>query len=281
MECKNCHQSVETGAAFCGNCGTQLAAVNPVYESLGVEHALATPEQHTGEIQAVTSVLLGVAGIFGAGFRPFIGLSLGIFGLVLATLTRHSVRRNFSTAGIVFSSLAIVCGLAGWTYAVTQAKHEAKAASSQTPTSQSANLSTPCYSTNFVDRLNVISKEDSCTMSAFNGDTIETSTTAYKVYASKANINDSFDFTSIAKQALEKDVKDKLPSFEITTQRVSGFAGSPAYTVTAVDKSNRVAVTETAVYHPTESGDNIFVLVHAVNDDNVDLSILEAQWQWK
>jgi hypothetical protein len=42
-----------------------------------------------------------------------------------------------------------------------------------------------------------------------------------------------------------------------------------------------VAVNETAVYHESGNGENIFILVHAINDTHADVKTLESQWQWK
>lgn len=287
MECQNCHQPVEAGALFCGNCGHPVAASQqqsnfaPAAEAVLPNYAVATPAQHRGEIRAVLSLLLGVSGIAGAAFRPIIGLAVGVIGLVLATMTRHSVRRGFSTAGLVLSSLAIVAGLAGWTYIIGHSKQTEALQQSSQPTTVTADISTPCYSANLVDRLNVVQANNTCNSSAFNGQTLDLSTNAYKVYANKVELTNVSSFTSLAKTAIEKDIKTNLPTFTIQDERVSGFAGSPAYTVTAVNTSENVSVVEAAVYHPVKVGDTVFIMVHAVNNGSADLKILESQWQWK
>ncbi|MFO0781832.1 MAG: zinc ribbon domain-containing protein [Candidatus Saccharimonadales bacterium] len=87
MNCPNCTQLIEDDAAFCGNCGHQLAAHTPEGKPVGSHiasvlahqtesgtrdfqaapsYAVATPLQHAGEVQAVLSVLLGALAIAGA-----------------------------------------------------------------------------------------------------------------------------------------------------------------------------------------------------------------------
>lgn len=287
MNCPNCHQPVETDAAFCGNCDYPLTAAVTQPAAAIPGYALATPRQHTGETKALLALLFGLAGIVGALFIAAIGLVLGVAGIIMGTMSRSGTKRRLSTAGLVTSSLAIMAGLAVWTYAI---KHDAKLNQSAKPASShnltapsvsASSLSTPCYSAGFVDKLNVSNAANSCDMSAFNGPTLENSTNAYKVYADTSQTANAQNFTSIVKPALEKDVKTNLPGFNIDSEQVGQFAGSPAYIVKASNASQHVAVTEAAVLHQVDAGDNIFILVHAFNGSTADLSTLEAQWQWK
>jgi hypothetical protein len=81
--------------------------------------------------------------------------------------------------------------------------------------------------------------------------------------------------------AIDSDVKDNLPGFSVTSEGPASFAGSLAYTVYAFNKSQDTAVVETGVLRQTNSGYNVFDILHAVNGSNVNLQALEAQWQWK
>src|ERR1700744_6238489 len=112
MECPNCHQTIEAGPAFCGNCGQPLNAPAGPNEAA---YALARPAQHVGEDKALGAVICGVFGLVGSLFMPLIGLSLGTAGAVLATSARSQTKRRLTTVGLVFSSLAIMAGLATWT----------------------------------------------------------------------------------------------------------------------------------------------------------------------
>ena len=115
MNCLNCQQPLEAGAAFCGNCG-QAVAANTVAASTASAPAKAV--QRRGEKRALLAVLFGVAGIAGGLFIPLLGLVLGVAGLVMGTLSHSGSRRGLSTAGLFLSGLALLVSLATWTYAV-------------------------------------------------------------------------------------------------------------------------------------------------------------------
>jgi hypothetical protein len=315
MECPNCHQPVEDGAAFCGNCGQPISvpisptitspiaqvvqnteaatnqSVAPPLIAIGATglhgvvptYAIATPAERGAETKTLLTILAGIVGLVGALFIPLIALVLGIFGLVVGTTAHVHGRRWPLRVGLVLSILALLAGLGSWAYAVEHDSRIDKEAAAQNnaPSTLAASLSTPCYSTNFVDRLNIKNSHGSCDMTAFNGQNPDSSTDAYKVYATNNPALSVSGFTTLAKQAIEKDIQTSLPGFVIDNERVTGFAGSPAYAVTANNKSQGVAVIETAVYHPVKAGENVFIMVHATTGSSADLSILEAQWQWK
>jgi hypothetical protein len=284
MTCPNCHQATEDGAAFCGNCGQPLQAIAA---AAGVPaYAVAKPGQHNGETKALLALVFGIAGIAGALFLALIGLVLGTAGIIMGTMSRSSQKRSLSTAGLVFSSLAILASLAVWTYAVRHdPRFNQNGATAKpgvaAPAVVASDVSTPCYSAGFVNQFNVSNGADSCDMNAFNGSTLDSSTDAYKVYADTTQTVNSRDYASVFKPALEKDIKNNLPGFTINTEMIGNFAGSPAYIVNTYDKAQGVAVVEAAVLHQAGPGENVFVLVHAVSGQAADLTTLEAQWQWK
>jgi hypothetical protein len=327
MNCPNCHQALEPGAAFCGNCGQPVAAApalpaapavsgqsspppgSPIAQVLqnqqagatspqvpagplatagvgGVpSYAVALPGQHSRENKALLSLLFGIAGIIGALFMVALGLALGLVGIVMGTMSRAGSKRSLSTAGLIVSGIAVLGSLALWTYA---AKHFAqlsqastKAHSLTAPAVAASHLSTPCYSTDFADQLNVSNSANSCDMAAFNGTTLETSTNAYKVYANTSQTATAANLALVAKPAIEKDIQTNLPSFTVTGEGAVEFAGSPAYAVNAADKAQGVSIVEAAVFHQVANGENLFILVHAANANSADLHGLETQWQWK
>ena len=104
MICSKCDQEVEDGAAFCGNCGQQIAAkaTPSVANKVTPEYAVAKPVQHSGEIKSTLSVVFGVIGIPGS-LIPAVGFGLGVIGLVLGTLSRRSHHKIASTIGIIAS----------------------------------------------------------------------------------------------------------------------------------------------------------------------------------
>jgi hypothetical protein len=312
MNCQNCHELIEPGAAFCGNCGYPVQLPDPVpaapadtapeqavqNEQLTQpptkaipaqpsvpSYALATPNQHTGETQAVLAVIFGVIGMIGSGFLiPVIGFVFGLAGLCMATISRRKIHRRLALVGLVFASLAIVAGFASLVYNVKYDKSStpnAQTGQSTTGSKVSAKLSTPCYSFNLIDKYNVSNSSGSCDTTVFNGQSFSTSTDIYKIVATKGGTTAAGTFTQLAKQAINTDIKNNLPGFTVTSEGPASFAGSLAYTVYASNKGQDTAVVETGVLRQTTSGYNVFDILHAVNGSSVNLQALEAQWQWK
>ena len=284
MECPNCHEPTEDGAAFCGNCGDALASSSVMAAAMPA-YAIATPARRVGEVKALLSVLLGAAGLAGSVFIAFFGLILGTVGLVMGTLSRHSPRRSLSTAGLVISSLSVLAGLGVWVYAFHHDPRGNNIAPvrEQGPVMVSieSDLLTPCYSANLAEELHISRSAASCNTQVYNAETFEASSEVYKIYANQSPVRTEDGFNALAKQALENDMKTNLKSFTIVQQAATTFAGSPAYTIMAHDRLNNVAVIEMAVYHPSATGDNVFILLHGNNGSESDLQVLESQWQWK
>ncbi len=296
MNCPNCDELIEDGAAYCGNCGEPLEVHAPAGKPVGPhiaqvlhsqsadhipEYAVTKPLQHHGETRAVLSLLLGIVGIIGAAFLALVGLVLGIAGLVLGTMSRNSVQKRFSTLGIVFSSIAIVASLGAWTYVIKKQNTSQQIAIAESSNTVAAStLSTPCYTTGFIDTLNVNNKKNSCDMQAFNGTSIEQSTRAFKVYANQIASVKPEVFNTFAKKAVDKDIATNLPDFNVQSAKYTQFAGSPAYIVN-LENSAGVTVTEAVVLRQVQAGANVFVLVYASGNGTGDLSTLEAQWRWK
>jgi len=319
MNCQNCHEPLEPGAAFCGNCGypvgaapsasaplqnNPLPAINdqtaqppaepnyqqppqqtmPTTAQKPPSYAIATPGQHVGETSALLAVILGVIGIAGAGLLiPIIGLVFGVAGLCLGTVSRRKARRRLAIIGIVLAALAIVAGFASLAWNVQHDKNSnqnAQTGQSDKLSKVLSKLSTPCYSFNLIDQYNISNSSGTCNATVFNGQSFATSTNVYKIVATKAGTNNPAAFTQLAKQAIDQDVQNNLPGFSITSQGPASFAGSLAYTVYAADQSQDTAVVETGVLHQTKNGDNTFDILHAINGSNVNLQALEGQWQW-
>lgn len=265
----------EEGLSAVGNNSADQAASWPT-----------VPAQRRSGQKALWAVLFGLAGLAGTLFAAASGLVLGLAGIVMGSLSRSGSKRGLSTAGLFISSLAILAGLGVWTYAVShdpalQGNTVPSGNSLSAPAVSTASVSTPCYSVGLVDRLNVINNPHSCDMNAFNGPTLTSSTNVYKVYANTSPTADAENFAGLARRAIEKDIRTNLPDFTITGEQSAEFAGSPAYIAKASDQAQRLVLVEAAVFHSATTGQNVFILVHAANGASTDLSILEAQWQWK
>jgi len=310
MNCPNCSQPLDPGAAFCGNCGTPIGDnkeasaiernlselhkssvagnLTPVVAGGVPSYAVALPLQHAGETKAMLSLIFGIIGLFGCYFMALLGLVFGIAGIVLGTMSRRSTKKGFSTAGLIVSSLAVLVALATWVYFISHdprlnpAKTSANTTQHSLPgTFTAANsLSTPCYSVGFTSKLNISSNSGSCDMAAFNGASMEASSELYKVYAEM--VTSEASFSSRVKSAIESDVQTNLPGYKIKSEEAGQFANSTAYIVDAANSTDDTEVVEAAVYHPTTNGDNLFVLVHAVaGGGSASLNDLESEWQWK
>lgn len=292
LNCSNCGEPLEAGAAFCGNCGQQInhatvtgrLAVAAASESIPA-YAVPQPTSQSRQLKAGMALVLGGLGTAGSFFIPLVGIGMGAVGLVLATLGRHAVRRRTNLLGFGFSVIAILVGLGSWAYVIAhdpRFHHQPVAANAAKPSGQAItanNLITPCYSVNFVTSLNIENADGSCNMSAYNGTTLNASSNAYKIYGATSAISAS-SFDNLAKQAIENDIKQSLPGFAVTREAAGQFAGSPAYFVATTNGSG-VSVMEAAVLHQTTNGDNFFVFVHAENSSMIDLKDLQAGWHWE
>jgi hypothetical protein len=294
MTCSNCGEPLEDSAAFCGNCGEPIKAAAPsgpgslaVAAASGAIPAYAVPiaGRQTSELKAGMALVFGALGIVGGFFVPLLGIGLGIVGLVLATISRATVRRRLSLAGIIVAILAILIGLGSWALVITRDPRFSHgvatpaATRSGGPAMTAQNLITPCYSVTFATRLNIQNNSGSCNMNAYNGATLDASSDAYKIYGTTSAISASA-FESLAKQAIENDVRENLAAFTISQEKSGQFAGSPAYFVIATNGQG-VSIIEAAALHTTTNGDNFFVFVHAVNASTVDLDELQANWHWE
>ena len=231
-------------------------------------------------MKATMSLVIGTLGLIGALFLPIAGLILGLVGFILATLSRRLVRHGISTAGIIVSILAIVVGIGTWTYVVAHKSQSTQQVSTGSATTQAtADLQTPCYTITFPRQFNVVHASGSCDMSAYNGDTLDNSSDAYKVYGVNTAVSGA-GFQAMAKQAIEKDVRQSLPSFSITNESSGNFAGSPAYFVTT-NNGQGVTLVEAVVLHQSSQSQNFFVFIHAVNGSSVNLNDLQSGWQWQ
>ncbi len=287
MNCQNCHEIIEPGANFCGNCGYPIKnpATSPPQTQSGVPtYAVGTPAQHVGETQGILSVIFGTIGVVGGAVVPFIGIIFGASALALSTISRRKARRRVALIGFAMACLAIVAGFGSLAWNLEKNNKAGKTMQigrSSTSAKTESQLSTKCYSFNLVDTYNVSNSTGSCDVTAYNGKSFGASTDIYKVVADSLGTSDPSVFTALAKQTIEKDIQDNFNGFTITKEGATSFAGSLAYSVAFDNPSIDNAAIETAVLHQTPGGDNAFIILHGVNGTSANLQTIEAQWQWK
>lgn len=160
MKCSHCHQEIEQGAAFCGNCGQPVAGAAPAAApqppaqpaattpavvpapapvtpapvataaapaATAAVPAYSVPVANHGGGKAVASMVLGIIGLIG-WIVPIVGFVLAITGFVLGTLSLKSSRKGFAIAGIVLTVITMLLSLGAFVYNI-QHYDDAKAQS--------------------------------------------------------------------------------------------------------------------------------------------------------
>ncbi len=159
MKCSNCHQDIEPGAAFCGNCGQPVpaaagapapaaaaspapvpapAAPAPVAPAAPVAAAAApaataavpaysVPAANHGGGKAIASLVLGIIGLLG-WIIPIVGFILAITGFILGTLSLKN-KKGFAIAGMVLAAITMILSLVAFVYNI-QHMDQARSSSS-------------------------------------------------------------------------------------------------------------------------------------------------------
>lgn len=311
--CPQCHQPVETGAVFCGNCGTPLqstqpvapaqtdsvvAAVyanqaatpvaptpTPVLNGHGVAvPAYALPVQHpVKETKTVLAIVFGAVGIVGSLLIPISGLVFGVVSLVLSTSSRRQSKKAENTVAIVVGVIALILSVIMWVVAINYVQRQkdgGNVSGSSVPAAATnvTSAATSCYSAGFTSGLTVVSNNNTCETRAYSGTTFKSSNNVYIVLANTVPNISVGEFTAFSKQAIEHDFTNNLPKYRVTNERIGTFAGSPAYFVTG--SNGNATIVEALVLHQTMQGSNVFTLLHGQNGSTVDLNELESSWLW-
>src|SRR3990167_9411509 len=123
MNCSKCGQPVESGVAFCGNCGNPMAqaatastqsATNSTQapQASNMSPAAVAPAAGATQVipktnvKAIVSLVLGILSV-PSGLVPILGVTLGITGLVFGILSRKTNKGGMGLAGIILSSIGI------------------------------------------------------------------------------------------------------------------------------------------------------------------------------
>lgn len=243
---------------------------------------LSQPAIPEGETKAILSLIFGVLGLPGA-LLPIAGLALGILGIVFGTLSHRSQKHRLSTIGIVVSSLAIVASLGVWAYNINWLEHHggSKSAGGTHLNGELHSVTTPCYSVNLDTALKVANSTGSCSLEAYDGATLETSTMGDFISAATETALNASNFGAAAKQGLEQAIHENFPSATITNEFSNTFAASSAYYLEAHDTDTNKNIGAYAVLHQTGHGENLFIILQAkANNGTLDMSNLQSNWQW-
>jgi hypothetical protein len=305
LNCQNCGEEIEPGAAFCGNCGHPVVGTNPapqattpnitqapVAESVPVVQPpqaqpipaapYIQPVRQSGETMAIVALIVAVLALPLALF-PVFGLILGGVGLALSIQSRIKIKRTLNLVGVVFGCLAIVLSIGVWGLgAVYEEENQNKAVVAKdkqtVPANQvtdSQSLSTPCYKMSVGLEFDIDNNSGSCNTVAQHNKNNE----IYVVESAPSGRVTSDNFASISEQALEGAISSQVTNSVITGKRNGTFSGAQAFYMTAHDDQGGYA-DMAAVLHVGTAGSNYYVIGHISDDPAVNLRDLETSWQW-
>jgi hypothetical protein len=255
---------------------------NTMATGAGLPNAALPIIARSGEATAIISMLISVLALPG-GLIPYIGLSLGLIGVVLGSLTLKSSKHVLGMIGMIIGIIAIFFALGMWAYNASVIKKEQTAAlnnqaaqntpiATTTTTTGDQSVTTPCFSATFPASLSMTGSPSSCTLTA------RTQTEEYTVNATSSAAVTPANFMTIAKQSMESTAKNL--NIAISSEQIGVFSGSPAFIMQGVYGANNEKTIAAMIYHPSPDGENMFVIEHVILNGTVDLNALGAEWQW-
>jgi hypothetical protein len=258
-------------------------------------YAVANPTQQKNETKAMVGLVLSILGVPGA-LVPVLGMALGVTGLVLGTTTRATAKKTVSNLSIIFAVIAVLGSTGMYVYSYNKINGQ-KSSLGNAPTSQSTEtgsdstgsktaigtahlIDTPCYATDFPQLATLDNAFGSCTLKTYDTTSTATATNIYTIdVLSQKNMTEA-QFVTTAKDNLSQSLKSNLPGLVVAFEKSTTFANSPAYVINGKYQGN-IGVEMMFVYHPTAHGENVFVIVHGINNGAADTSVLAKNWAWK
>lgn len=299
MDCPRCGEATDPGAAFCGNCGQALdpaAAVVPA-SSLSPRpaavpaYAVANPQAERAETKAMVALILSILAL-PAAILPLLGWVLAAASITIGLSSRkHAPRRMMSNVALGFASFAVL--LAGGTFTYNIVQYDKDDATARQPAFNSTQntdstarivtgsvVDTPCYTLDVGGLEHIQHVASSCNAQAFNADTMLASTNALNIEAVSQNKVTESNLADTGREVADNYLRSSLPNLVITAQGLGSFAGSPAYIISGRNGAT-VTIELALVVRKVSHGENVFVLAHAINDAQADLSQFETSWEWK
>jgi hypothetical protein len=292
MNCPQCGEAVEPGAAFCGNCGqalhtdaqtaeTNAATPDPASPSNQTvpSYAVADAKQSRSEVKAMVGLIVAVLAVPGA-IIPALGATLAVVALVLATTLRAGAKKLLRNVAIGFSSLAIVLSVAVYAFNLNDLQQTADSTETANSNRVAGVSDTPCYKVSLPQLPTVENANGSCNLQAGSADTLAASSEIFTIDTAKQDNATEAEVMAVAKEIVESTFKSSLPEYTITSQRQGNFADSPAYITDAKDAKGST-VQMAMIFRPVQHGENIFVLVHGLDNGQASVSVAEEGWEWK
>lgn len=295
MDCPRCGEVVDAGAAYCGNCGVALVQARPAASlpdapaSVSLPaYAVASPSQHKAESKSMVALVLSILAVPGS-IVPLLGWVLAITGIVMSSIARAKMpHKAMSNMTVGFGSLAVLLSAGVFVYNIQQPGRSANTTanlaeeSSELATTRNIGgvIDTPCYSVDVPDMDNVEHVSGSCKAQAFNADTLVASTNAFNVEGVFQESISEANLAEAGQEIANNYLRTAMPDLVITSQHSGRFADSPAYIIRGKSKGN-VTIELALVLHKVPHGENVFVMAHAINDAQANLSQFEAGWIWK
>lgn len=306
MDCPRCSEALDPGASFCGNCGQAVTVgaamavakpgVNDEMPSMAElvaqppAYAVADPVTQKAGARAMLALILSVLAL-PAAILPVLGWPLAALSIAIArSAGKHTPHKRMSTVATSFAALAIVLAGAAFVFNITQYQKQ-KSAMGQPPlavsedqassqATHSSLVDTPCYSLDAAGLPNIQHLASSCNAQAFNAATMDAATNAFNIEAVRQDKITEANLAEAGREVANSYLQTALPNLTVTSQGAATFAGSPAYIITGRNADN-VWIEMALVLHKVAHGENVFVLAHAINDQQADLSQFETSWEWK
>jgi hypothetical protein len=113
--CSNCGTRIDEEMKFCPKCGISAIAEpnmqsEPVEDNSQLLTVLPVNEISVSDknVQAITSLVLGIVGLLSLLFEPLVALPVTIIGLITGVIGQKSTKKNMATAGLILSIIGLV-----------------------------------------------------------------------------------------------------------------------------------------------------------------------------